>query len=601
MTDNRQHRDLRAGRVIPGLILFVCLLVHAGNSLGANFTVTLDRDTVMLGDSATLSLQFEGGQPKEIPSLPGNPNLQFTSLGQSSQFSFVNGASSSTVSYNFAITAKQPGEYDIPSLTAVVDGKTLKSPALRFKVVKPAAASAERVASGNEMAFMKLNLPKNEVFVGEMLTAELQIYVREGVQPVNGGFQITAQPAEGFTLGKMVEGQHGRVRIGNSIYTKVPFYLALTAIKSGPITVGPITAKLVIQVPNSRRRDPFMDPFGMFAEQKQLTLATDTEAAKSLPLPAENAPADFNGAVGSYDLAVSAGPTNVATGDPITVRVEISGRGAFESLALPEQQTWHDFKTYPPNANVEFTDQLGIQGRKTFEQIVSPENTDVKQLPAFSFSYFDPEAKQYRTLTQPAVQLTVRPGGVATAPSITAPKPANNETPPQMDIVPIKQRLGTLTRSGTPLVRQPWFVAAQGIPVLAFFGAFIWRRRTDALANNPRLRRQRQVAHVVSGGLTQLHQLATEKNSDEFFAVMFRLIQEQIGERLDMPASSITEAVVDERLASSTVAAFTRATLHELFQTCNAARYAPMQSSHELAALIPKVENVLKELQEVRL
>jgi len=555
----------------------------------------------MLGDSATLSLQFEGGQPKEIPTLPNVPNLQFTSQGQSSQFSFVNGASSSTISYNFAVSARQAGDYEIPPISAVVDGKTVMSPALRLRVTKPSAATAESVAAGTEVAFMKLNLPKNEVFVGEVLTAELQIYVRDGVQPVSGGFGVTAQPAEGFTLGKMVEGQHERLRIGNGIYTKVPFYMALTAIKSGPITVGPITAKLVIQVPN-RRRDPFRDPFGMFAEQKQLTLATETESAKSLPLPVENAPADFNGAVGNYTLNVSAGPTNVATGDPITVRVEISGRGALESLTLPEQKAWHQFKMYPPSANVEFSDQLGVQGRKTFEQIVSPESADVKQLPPFSFSYFDPEIKQYRTLNQPAMGLTVRPGGVVSAPSITAPAPANNQTPPPpQDIVPIKQRLGTLAQAQAPLYRQTWFVAAQSLPVLAFVGAFIWRRRADALANNPRLRRQRQVARVVSDGLAQLRQLATENKSDEFFALMFRLLQEQIGERLDVPASSITESVVDERLGMRGMSEATRTSLHELFQTCNAARYAPMQSSQELAALIPKVESVVKDLREVKL
>ena len=32
-----------------------------------------------------------------------------------------------------------------------------------------------------------------------------------------------------------------------------------------------------------------------------------------------------------------AGPTNVAAGDPVTVKVQISGRGALDSLALPEQ------------------------------------------------------------------------------------------------------------------------------------------------------------------------------------------------------------------------------------------------------------------------
>jgi len=597
MVRERKERISLAGRVSPGWLALLCLALQAATLFGANFSVTLDRDTVMLGDSATLSLQFEGGQPKEVPNLPAIPNLQFTSLGQSSQFSFVNGASSSTISYNFAVTAKQAGDYEIPSLEAVVGGKTFKSSVLRLRVVKPAAASAESVASGNEPAFMKLNLPKNEVFVGEMLTAELQIFVRDGVQPVNGGFGITAQPAEGFTLGKMVEGQQSRVRIGNAIYTRIPFYVALTAIKSGPITVGPITARLVIQVPGQRR----YDPFGMFGEQKQLTLATDTETAKSMPLPVENAPADFNGAVGSYELSVSAGPTNVATGDPITVRVQISGRGALESLTLPEQKSWHDFKTYPPSANVEFSDQLGVQGRKTFEQIVSPENTDVKQLPPFSFSYFDPEAKQYRTLTQPAVALAVRPGGVAVAPSIAPPTNPTGETPPPpQDIVPIKQRLGTLAQVEVPLYRQAWFVAAQSLPVLAFVGAFIYRRRTDALANNPRLRRQRHVARVIRDGLTQLQQLAVEKKSDEFFAVLFRLLQEQIGERLDAPASSITESVVDERLGSRGIGEGGRVALHELFQTCNAARYAPMQSSQELAALIPKVESVLKNLQEVK-
>jgi hypothetical protein len=583
-------------------VLLLFLGGTAASTLAANFTVTLDRDTIMLGDSAVLSLNFQGGQPDKIPDLPAVSNLRFISQGQSSQFTFANGVSSSTISYNFAVTAKLPGDYEIPAISAVVDGQTVKSPVLRLRVAKPAAASAEAVAAGTEAAFMKLSLPKNEVYVGEVLTAELQIYVREGVQTVGGGFQITAQPAEGFTLGKMLEGQHQRVRAGNANYTKVPFQVALTAIKSGPITVGPITARLVIQVPSARRRDPFLDPFGMFAEQKHLTLATDTESAKSLAVPLENAPADFNGAVGNFQLSVSAGPTNIATGDPITVRVEISGRGALESLALPEQKAWHDFKTYPPTANVEFADQLGIQGRKVFEQIVSPENTDVKQLPPFSFSFFDPEARQYRTLTQPAVKLSVRPGGVVTAPTITAPKNGDNSPPPPaQDIVPIKQRLGTLAQVGPPLFQQTWFVTAQAIPVLAFVGAFIWRRRTDALANNPRLRRQRHVARVVSDGLGQLRHLATEKKSDEFFALVFRLIQEQIGERLDLPATAITEAVVDERLTSRVVAESTRSVLQDLFQTCNAARYAPIKTSQELAALIPRLEGVLKELQEVKL
>jgi len=149
-----------------------------------------------------------------------------------------------------------------------------------------------------------------------------------------------------------------------------------------------------------------------------------------------------------------------------------------------------------------------------------------------------------------------------------------------------------------PLVRQPWFLALQGVPAFALLTCLIWRKRKETLANNPRLRRQRQVAQLVREGLQDLRNRAAENKSDEFFATLFRLLQEQLGERLDLPASAITEAIIDERLRPGGLPETTRASLHELFQTCNLARYAPIRSSQELAAIIPKLENVLNELRE---
>jgi len=139
------------------------------------------------------------------------------------------------------------------------------------------------------------------------------------------------------------------------------------------------------------------------------------------------------------------------------------------------------------------------------------------------------------------------------------------------------------------------------VPLLAFLSALTWRKRNESLANNPRLRRQRQVAQVVRDGLNDLKKAAAENNSDRFFATLFRLLQEQLGERLDLPASSITEAVIEEHLRPRGVSEDTLNGLHELFQTCNLARYAPIQSSQELAAIIPNAAAVLRELQGLKL
>ena len=132
------------------------------------------------------------------------------------------------------------------------------------------------------------------------------------------------------------------------------------------------------------------------------------------------------------------------------------------------------------------------------------------------------------------------------------------------------------------------------MPLLAWLSAVVWRKRTESLANNPRLRRQRQVAQIVREGLVQLRRLAEEKRSEEFFATLVRLLQEQLGERLDLPASAITEAVIEEHLRPRGVPDAVLTPLHELFQTCNLARYAPVKSSQELAAIVPEVEAALR-------
>jgi hypothetical protein len=136
--------------------------------------------------------------------------------------------------------------------------------------------------------------------------------------------------------------------------------------------------------------------------------------------------------------------------------------------------------------------------------------------------------------------------------------------------------------------------------LVAWLCALGWRKRVEALANNPRLRRQRQVAQIIRGGLGDLRRVAAENKSDEFFATLVRLLQEQLGERLNCPASSITEAVIDEKLRPRAIPETTLTAVHELFQICNLARYAPIKSSQELAALIPKIEATLADLQKIK-
>jgi hypothetical protein len=590
-----RHRPGRCSLFITAVLL---MFSFAQAASAASFTASLDRDTITLGEQATLSLAVEGGQAKNVPT-PDVNGLQISQTGTSQNVSFINGAMSSTVTVTFSVTPRQAGEFTIPALTADVNGQQFSTQPLKLTVTKASAPTAAAVNSGSEVAFLKFTFPKEKIYVGESAVGRLELYLRDDVQNF-GDFQLTGSPTDGFSSGKTTElqNQQRRVQVGNRVYTVISLAVPLTAIATGELTLGPFTASAVVVLPVRDQGSPLF--FFNQGEQKQVMLASDPVTVESIPLPMENQPANFTGAVGDFTMTATAGPTNVTVGDPITVRVQIAGQGALDAVALPAQDAWRDFKTYPPTTKLETSDQFGFQGTKSFEQIVSPLNSDMRELPALSFTFFNPDDGQYHTLTQPAVPLVVKAAGTSPLPALAESKNPTPENQVPQDILPIKENLGALVMKSPPLVTQPVFLAAQAVPVLAFVAAFVWRKRADNLASNPRLRRRRAVAELVNIGLKDLKQFAAEDQPDEFFATLFRLLQEQLGERLDCPASAITENVIDEHSVLRGAPKTTLDGLRELFQLCNQARYAPVRGASELNSVAAQFEKTVGELQEVK-
>src|ERR1017187_8163066 len=223
------------------LVLVATALLH-GAAFAASFTASLDRDTITLGEQATLSLAFEGGQAKNVPT-PNVPGLQIVQTGTAQNMSLINGTMSSTLTVTFSVTARQAGVFTIPALTANVNGQQLSTAPLRLMVTAASAPSAAAVNSGSEVAFMKLAFPKTKIYVGEPAVARLELYLREDVQNF-GSFQLTGSPTDGFSPGKTTElqNQRRRAQVGNRIYTVIPLALPLPAVRTGPLTLGPFTA-----------------------------------------------------------------------------------------------------------------------------------------------------------------------------------------------------------------------------------------------------------------------------------------------------------------------------------------------------------------------
>jgi hypothetical protein len=576
------------------LQLGLVLSLLAARLSAASLVATLDQNTTQPGEPVTLSLSFEGAKPANPPALPAIPNLSASYLGQSSQIQVINGRTSSSVSFNYAVMAAQPGEYTIPAFQVRVGNETLTTQPLKLVVGKGDPQLAQ-------IAFLRLHAPKADAYVGEAMVLEIRLYAQGGRLA-----QLPQLKGDGVTFGKPIPAGNTQVLTNGIAYQLVTYQVPVTFVKTGEFALTAGDCLLDVQFRSTnRRRSPFGldsmfdDVFG--TETRRLNLTSEPLTMRVQSLPATGVPPDFNGAVGEFTLDARISTNVVAAGDPITLTVRLAGLGPVETLKWEAPATWNGFKTYPPSTQVTNSDASGLVGVKTFEQAVIPEGPQVKEIPPITFSFFDPVQRRYRSLSHPATPITVQPAAVMAAQPMVVTGRDRSEAPPPpaTDLVPLKTRPGALAQIAPPWIERPGFFALQLVPLALWLSALAWRRWADRLARDPRLRRRQHIVRLVREGLVELREAAAANRGEAFYAAVFRLLQEQLGERLDLPASAITEAVVEERLQPLGLDAELLADTRDLFLLCNQARYAPSQQAGELAALLPKVEATLRRIQAI--
>ena len=220
-----------------------------------------------------------------------------------------------------------------------------------------------------------------------------------------------------------------------------------------------------------------------FSPPQKCTVTSKALDFEVKPLPKANQPAHFSGAVGIFTLTTDATPLKVNIGDPITLKLKVSGRGNFDRVTAPVVVDDAGWRSYPPSAKFTADDDLGISGSKAFEIAAIP-NEKKTTLPEVEFSYFDPVSEKYVTLKGDRLPITVE--GQIPAPAVAQATPAAGQpsaTPDPAknanDIHYILTQEPHWGASFAPLFRQRNFWNAQAVPALAFlaFVGFQVRRK----------------------------------------------------------------------------------------------------------------------------
>ena len=334
--------------------------------------------------------------------------------------------------------------------------------------------------------------------------------------------------------------------------------------------------------------DPF-DAFTNLAPPRQIHLTTPVVALNVLPLPEAGKPANFSGAIGQFKLEAEATPAKAQTGDPVTIRLRLSGQGNFDRIAPPILSDDHGLKTYPTTNKFKADDDVNLSGVKTFEQVVIAEEPRTT-LPSYHFNYLDPATGRYVTVDTPPVAVKIEGNRLtAPAPALTAaasaatPTAAPTPTPDPEDIHYILTEPGP--RHGAaefrPLYRRPLFWEVQGVALaglLALGGAAGWRVRVRNASNQ----HAAQLARQQSDLQRALRREDTGRR--EFYTAATRLAQLRAGADASLSAEEIARVKrLDADTASSVREIFDRH--EELAYSGAAAAQAPVPAAERQGVL----------------
>ena len=415
-------------------LLFTCIPSTGMTAEVVSVQATAESQEVQVGESFLLEVKVDGDDsPAELdlsdlqdftvqPKGGGPSNRESITIVNGK----INRVSERSYIFRYSLTAKRDGLLTIPALEVLVGGKTLLTQPIAIKVNKPTVTDDFK---------LRMSVSRQEIYVGQPVVLTVTWFVHRNVEEFQ--FNLPLLDDNRFEISELEEDRNYRGQDAIAIhladgkviarkgskgldglkYTTVTFRKVLIPQQAGEMTLAQasVVSKVLTGYRQRRSRQPFDDFFsrrqGVY---KQFVTPSNSLTMKVSELPAENRPAGFTGLVGHYSLASAAQPTEVNIGDPVALNIMVTGPQYLDNVSLPflskQPELINGFKV--PE---EMSPGVAKDRVKTFTQTIRAKNAHVKEIPAISLSYFNPDTKHYEYTRSEPIPIQVKSTRIVTA------------------------------------------------------------------------------------------------------------------------------------------------------------------------------------------
>ena len=577
--------------VIAGLAALIAsaqdvIRVEAPNVVAADeqFNVTF----IIEGENSPSGFTWNGGDDFQV--------LWGPQSGKSVSTQIINGkrTTSSQTTYTYVLRPTGTGKFSIPTATAKVKGKEIRSESRTIEVAAAGASSRQQSQQGSagrsqqtgvsdEDIFMILELSRTNVVVGEPVTATLKLYQRVNV----AGFENVSFPDFNGFWSQEIEAptniEFSREVYDGQIYNSALLRkFILIPQQQGAVRISPAEMVCLVNVRVASAGHSIFDGFFDDYRTVRKRVTTKPMTINVSPLPA-GAPASFGGGVGVFEISAKLSKDTLKTHEAGSLLVTITGKGNVSLLEAPKVSFPPDMEVYDTKVSDKI-DKGGLNGVRYYEFPFIPRSYGDFVIEPVKYSYYDVNTKRYVTLETQAIPLTVERGNETEGGAVVISGPSQKDVRNLgSDIRFISTKTPDLSPKGAFFIWSPafWIITVLLFVVAAVcWAAFrkLAARRADVVGTKTRKATKMALKRLQLAGTFLKQNLYTA-----FYEELHKALIGFISDKLNMPMAEQSKDRMVEALKERNVNEALAGKFIAILDACEFARYSP-DAGHEAMA-----------------
>jgi len=597
--------------------LLLCLGLTA--LLNAKPSLQVDKDRIEAGQTFNLQLIVplqEMPENRGALRLETRNNFKFLGLDSADQVmrpdmddifnSFFGGGGRAYKArvYSFKLKApKKTGSQDAGSLTWMIGGEV-------NTISSKIQINVQRSYNDDALA-VSLTPSKRTVYEGEQFYITLSLHLYEHFQ--NGPEAIDLSTGNDFIVLRNDNTKINYERVEGSNEAKGSTRFAwLSPTKSGDLQIPPFKFKYTkLGEPKVVEEKKQMGGMSFSSRSvKQESIETETSTAPLnitvLPLPTEGKPADFSGMVGSYSFSANFDRTNLKVGEALTLAISIKGDGTPGTITDPKLPDFSEFRSVPPENSID----KKVKGNKVITSknikvFLYPKKKGTFEIPAITYSWFNPAKKKYETASAGPWTIEVEKGDAPAEPVYQPSTPAGTSTPAVQKqeieflgsdirfIHPVTDKSETAAPHRSVLF---WILFIAAIPFYLIVNFAITRKRKRD--SNTALVRKDKANKLLKEKFAKAREALKSGDGKAFYAALENGLIDYLSNLTNVEFKGMTRPQMKQELEKRGVNSGTINDIDSWLEKCAFVRFAPVTAStEEQSQMLADVEKLCEALK----